>query len=39
MSGNWKFLSPYWDPISASAKDLISHMIVLGKKKNKIKLT
>jgi len=29
MNGTWRFISPYWDPISKSAKDLIQHMIVV----------
>jgi len=32
-AGEWEFLSPYWDEISDSAKDLISHLLVLDRKK------
>jgi len=29
VAGNWRFLSPYWDNVSDSAKDLISNLLVL----------
>lgn len=27
LCGQYEFTSPYWDPISDSAKDLIAHML------------
>lgn len=32
-AGEYEFLSPYWDNISSSAKDLIEHLLVVDKKK------
>lgn len=29
QAGDYEFLSPYWDPISEDAKDLISHLLVV----------
>jgi calcium/calmodulin-dependent protein kinase I len=29
VAGNWRFLSPYWDGVSDSAKDLITNLLVL----------
>lgn len=33
QSGQYEFISPYWDEISAEAKDLISHLLVVDPKK------
>jgi calcium/calmodulin-dependent protein kinase I len=32
-AGTYKFLSPYWDPISADAKDFVSKLLVVDPKK------
>ncbi|XP_052252518.1 serine/threonine-protein kinase DCLK1-like isoform X2 [Dreissena polymorpha] len=32
-AGEYEFLSPYWDNISSSAKDLIEHLLVVDKKR------
>ncbi|KAK2141329.1 hypothetical protein LSH36_1120g01059 [Paralvinella palmiformis] len=32
-AGEYEFLSPYWDNISRSAKDLIKHLLVVDKRK------
>ncbi|KAL5011086.1 hypothetical protein ScPMuIL_013391 [Solemya velum] len=32
-AGEYEFLSPYWDNISASAKDLIEHLLVVDRKR------
>jgi len=32
-AGSYKFLSPYWDPISADAKDFVSVLLVVDPKK------
>mmetsp|Transcript_6573 Transcript_6573/g.17029 ORF Transcript_6573/g.17029 Transcript_6573/m.17029 type:complete len:393 (+) Transcript_6573:74-1252(+) len=32
-AGNYKFLAPFWDPISTAAKDFIRRMIVVDPKK------
>ncbi|KAL4228626.1 Serine/threonine-protein kinase dclk3 [Mactra antiquata] len=32
-AGEYEFLSPYWDNISSSAKDLIEHLLVVEKKR------
>jgi serine/threonine protein kinase len=29
VSGSYKFYTPYWDPVSDEAKDLISRLLVL----------
>jgi len=31
--GDYRFLQPYWDPVSDSAKDFIRHMLVVDPKK------
>jgi len=33
MRGQYDFPEPYWDPISAQAKDLVQHMLVVDPKK------
>jgi len=33
IDGDWSFLSPYWDNVSESAKDLISKLLTLDPKK------
>jgi len=33
MSGSYQFLSPYWDKVSESAKDLIRHLLVVDPSK------
>ncbi|KAL1499336.1 hypothetical protein AB1Y20_011543 [Prymnesium parvum] len=32
-AGSYKFLAPYWDPISAEAKDFVSKLLVVDPKK------
>merc|ERR1711998_384790 len=32
-AGSYKFLSPYWDPISADAKDFIHKLLVVDPRK------
>ena len=32
QEGIFEFLSPYWDPVSSEAKDLISHLLVVSVK-------
>ncbi|KAL3914792.1 MAG: hypothetical protein SGPRY_007495 [Prymnesium sp.] len=32
-AGSYKFLTPYWDPISAEAKDFVSKLLVVDPKK------
>lgn len=31
--GDYRFLQPYWDPVSDAAKDFIQHMLVVDPKK------
>ncbi|CAO3592136.1 unnamed protein product [Absidia cylindrospora] len=33
VKGEYTFLSPWWDPISSSAKDLVSHLLCVDPKK------
>ncbi|XP_071942894.1 serine/threonine-protein kinase DCLK3-like isoform X2 [Antedon mediterranea] len=33
QAGEFEYLSPYWDNISVSAKDLINHLLVVNRKK------
>ena len=36
-AGHYKFLSPYWDPISADAKDFVRNLLVVRSRKNCIR--